>query len=150
MDSLKHEKTIMLYLTDIIGNTPNWLFPLNKERLVQLLLQEKSGEEGNDFKSIFWFAIQKMKDSGVEFFSPGGSYGRKFIYWFNSHFWEEDFKTQPFEREEYMFTQALELVKKYCTIPVNLPQDLMDNPNPAELVILGGNLGFLPRFTINQ
>ena len=28
-----------------------------------------------------------MVKGGVKFFSPGGSYERRFMFWFNGHFW---------------------------------------------------------------
>ncbi len=49
----KKEKSIFLHLTDIIGNDPHWLFPLNKERFDKLLNSDFSKEEVNDFKAIF-------------------------------------------------------------------------------------------------
>ncbi len=80
-----------------------------------------------------------MKERGIQFFSPGGSYGRQFIYWFNSHFWAEDFKPPIFEKENFLFKEALKLVKKYCKIPLNLPSQLVGAPKSTELLVLGGN-----------
>lgn len=139
-EEAKKQKTIFLHLSEIIGNEPSWLFPLNKERLDELLKMEYPKDEITNFKNIFWYTIQKMKESGVLFYSPGGSYGRRFIYWFNSHFWEEDFKTTAFEKEEFLFKQSFELVKKYCKIPLNLTPDLIADPQSNELLILGGNV----------
>ncbi|MBA3673539.1 MAG: hypothetical protein H0W75_01035 [Chitinophagaceae bacterium] len=133
------KKSVFLHLTDIIGNEPHWQFPLNKERLDELLNSDFSKEEVNDFKAIFWATIQKMKESGIQFFSPGGSYGRQFIYWFNSHFWAEDFKQPTFEKEDFLFKEALKLVKKYCKIPLTLPEYLIAEPKTNELLVLGGN-----------
>ncbi len=133
------KKSVFLHITDIIGNESHWQFPLNKERLDVLLNSDFSKEETNDFKAVFWFAIKKMKESGVQFFSPGGSYGRKFIYWFNSHFWAEDFKQPTFEKEEFLFKEALKLVKKYCKISLTLPERLIAEPRSNELLVLGGN-----------
>jgi len=133
------KKSVFLHITDIIGNEPHWLFPLNKERLDVLLNSDFSKEETNNFKEIFWDTIQKMKESGIQFFSPGGSYGRRFIYWFNSHFWAEDFKKTSFENEDFLFEEALKLVKKYCKIPLNLTEQLIVEPRSNELLVLGGN-----------
>lgn len=80
-----------------------------------------------------------MTESGVQFFSPGGSYGRRFVYWFNSHFWAEDFKQPIFEREDFIFREALKLIKKYCKIPLNLPEHLITEPKTNELLVSGGN-----------
>ncbi|MGI8582396.1 MAG: hypothetical protein ACR2KX_09370 [Chitinophagaceae bacterium] len=125
----KKQKSVFLHLTDIIGNEPYWTFPLNKDRLDELLNIEYSKDEVNNFKAIFWDPIQKMKERGIQFFSPRGLYGRQFIYWFNSHFWAEDF----------LFKEALKLVKKYCKIPLNLPSQLVGAPKSTELLVLGGN-----------
>lgn len=133
------KKSVFLQLTDIIGKEPHWHFPLNKERLDELLNSDFSKEETNDFKAIFWYAIQKMKKNGVQFFSPGGSYGRQFSYWFNSHFWAEDFKQPTFEKEEFLFNEALKLVKKYCKISLTLPEALIAEAKSNELLVLGGN-----------
>ncbi len=137
-EEAKKKKTTFLHLTDIIGDEPSWLFPLNKERLDELL-NINSEDDVNDFKSVFRYTIHKMKESGVNFFSPGGSHGRRFVYWFNAHFWQEDFKAPAFEKEDFLFKQALLLVKKYCTIPVTLPADLLAYPQSNELIVLGGN-----------
>jgi hypothetical protein len=137
-DEAKKKKSVFLHLTEIIGNEPSWIFPLNKERL-DVLLNISSEDEVNDFKSVFWYTIQKMKESGVNFFSPGGSDGRRFIYWFNSHFWQQDFKAPAFEKEEFFFKKSFELVKKFCTIPLTLPRGLIAYPRSNELLILGGN-----------
>ena len=133
------KKSIFLHLTEIIGKDPHWQWPLNGQRLDELLDREYPKDEVNNFKNIFWYTILKMKESGVEFSSPGNSYGRKFCYWFNSHFWREDFMPMPFEKEEYLFSQAFEIVKIYCNIPINLKEELVSNPKVNELIILGGN-----------
>lgn len=85
-------------LTQIII-TQNWQFPLNNnlfEKLItfkKLNLSARSINDDevknsvNDFETIFLITIKQMQKQGVEFFSPGGSYKRKFIYWFNAHFW---------------------------------------------------------------
>lgn len=79
-NNTEKKKTIFLHLTVIIGNDPHWLFPLNKSRLDELLGMEYPEDEINNFKNIFWYTIQKMTESGVSFFSPGDSYGKRFCY----------------------------------------------------------------------
>jgi hypothetical protein len=59
--------SVFLHLRDIIGTEPHWQFPLNKERLDELLHSDFSKGEENDFKAVFWFAIEKMKKNGVQF-----------------------------------------------------------------------------------
>src|ERR1035437_4060729 len=103
------KKSLKFNLINLIGNEPHWTFPLNKARL-DILLQE------DDFKAVFWFAIQKMKESNIQFSSPGNSYGRKFTYWFNSHFWEEDFNPPAFARQDFLFNESLKLLKKHIQI----------------------------------
>lgn len=139
-DEATKKKTTFLHLSDIIGNDPNWLFPLNKERLDELLDMEYPKDEVNDFRSVFWYIIQKMKESGVPFFSPGGSYDRRFAGWFNSHFWEGNLKVNAFEKEEHLFKESYQLVKKYSKISLNLKAELIEDPKSNELIILGGNV----------
>lgn len=40
---------------------------------------------------------------------------------------------------DFLFKEALKLVKKYCNIPLNLPKRLIADPKSNELLVLGGN-----------
>jgi hypothetical protein len=97
-------------------------FPLNKSGLEQLLYKNPRTER-NDFKTLYLFAIATMKVAGVVFSSPGASEGRRFIFWFNSHFWAEDSKAPKFEREDFIFKEVFSLLS-FDTLEVSLPEDV--------------------------
>lgn len=131
-----------------------WLFPLNKEGLNQLLSNNPRTER-NDFKTLYLFALATMKVAGVVFSSPGASEGRRFIYWFNSHFWTKDFKAPKFDREDFIFKEVNSLLS-HLEINISLPDDvpLADNiviKNSSALNELGRKLIFNhPSFTTKK
>jgi hypothetical protein len=91
------------------------------------------------FKAVFWFAIQKMKESNIQFSSPGNSYGRKYCYWFNSHFWEEDFNPPAFAKQEFLFNESLKILEKHIHILFPFQNDQAGNEIESAVVIKEGN-----------
>jgi len=85
-------------LSQII-KTPKFLFPLNLPLFDELMTVKRyqlkatcTDDKGDisqitDFRALFYFIVGSMKKGGVTFFSPGGSPQRRFLYWYNAHYW---------------------------------------------------------------
>jgi len=100
-----------------------WLFPMSKKELEELL-SENPRTSKNDFKTLYLFVIAKMKEAGVTFSSPGASKGRRFLYWFNSHFWSESFDAMKFERDDFAFKEIYSLLA-FDSLEVSIPADAL-------------------------
>jgi len=49
------------------------------------------------FRELFRYTIFLMENDGVIFFSPGGSPRRRFMIWFNEHYWNVYQKSYPID-----------------------------------------------------
>jgi hypothetical protein len=124
-----------LSIKKITGNI-NWQFPMSKEVFEQLQ-KINPRTERNDFSSLYHFSIAKMKEAGVTFYSPGASPGRRFTYWFNSHFWQEDFEAPNFEKEDFIFKEVYALLKEHGNVQVVVPPEYISSET---IQIENGNL----------
>lgn len=88
-----------------------------------------------DFNVIFKITIEEMRKGGVVFFSPGGSYSRKFIYWFNAHFWTGMAFEKSIRIKDSLFAILYEMVIGYYkNTGTNI---LLTNEEKQELTTMG-------------
>lgn len=78
--------------------------------------EDGSKEFATDFNIIYWMVISKMEEQGVQFFSPGGSYKRRFINWFYNLFWGN--MKSKVHIEEKWINKLCDLVVNNLKIPV--------------------------------
>ena len=116
---------------------PYWDFPLNVSLFEQLLLlphyelhgtlKLENGEiiKMTDFDVLYHKVIGEMSRQGVQFFSPGGSHKRLFLYWFNAHFWQNvQFQYEIDIKEKYVeLLYAMVLVNTNFEIPEGAPNE---------------------------
>ncbi len=101
----------------------------------QVLTPNTTTLQLTDFKAVFEITIAEMCKNGVVFSSPGASQPRKFIYWFNAHFWGNMAFERNIRIKDSLFSILYEMVIGYYkNTGTNI---LLTNEEKRALTIMG-------------